>query len=413
MGSARTKQASSTATNPRASRQRSTALDVVYIDRPTLEQPADAVSKIQFPTEDEEASLIDTKVVGGSDATPGEYPFMVMVGSNGNLSCGGSLVAPNVVLCAAHCASAANQVYIGRHNINLATEPGAETFNVVQKVPHPNYTSSTINNDYMMLKLSGNSAFTPIALDDGTVSPNFASGQDLQLIGWGRTSGGGPISPILQEVEMDYLTNTQCKQTWGNSITDKMLCVNRSGKSGCNGDSGGPLFLDDGVNPRIQVGVVSWGSSACIGTPTVFARVSEEIAWINSYIDLWSGGGGGTTPTPPAPTPPGTCTNAPSFIDSFGDDCTWYEENDPDCSFGDCCDAGSGTANEACCICGGGITSPSPGTTPAPMTPAPVTPAPVAPAPVTSAPVPSPGSGSVQDALDLLNEAVEILEGLL
>merc|ERR1712226_1551620 len=192
------------------------------------------------------------------------------------------------------------------------------------------------------------------------------------------------------------------------------------------------------------------------GTPTVFARVSEEIAWINSYIDLWSGGGGGTTPTPPAPTPPGTCTNDPSFIDSFGDccdagsgtaneaccicgggitspsspgtpapvaptpvtpapvssgtctndpsfidsfgdDCTWYEENDPDCSFGDCCDAGSGTANEACCICGGGITSPSPGTTPAP---------------VTSAPVPSPGSGSVQDALDLLNEAVEILEGL-
>merc|ERR1712076_157857 len=119
------------------------------------------------------------------------------------------------------------------------------------------------------------------------------------------------------------------------------------------------------------------------------------------------------TPVTPAPVSSGTCTNDPSFIDSFGDDCTWYEENDPDCSFGDCCDAGSGTANEACCICGGGITSPSPGTTPAPVTPAPVAPAPVTPAPVTSAPVPSPGSGSVQDALDLLNEAVEILEGLL
>merc|ERR1712226_44311 len=333
--------------------------------------------------------MLDPKDVGGSNADPGGYPFMVMVGSNGQLSCGGSLVAPNVVLCAAHCASAAQQVYIGRHNIGVSNEVGAETFNVIEVVPHPSYNPSTINNDYMMLKLSGNSQYTPIALDDGTLSPSFTGGEDLQLIGWGRTSGGGPISTILQEVELDYLTNAQCAQTWGNFITDKMLCVNRSGKSTCNGDSGGPLFVYDptGATPPVQVGVVSWGSSQCIGTPSVFARVSEEIAWINSYIDLWSGGGGGgpnPTPTPPSPTPPGTCTNDPSFIDSFGDDCSWYEEFDPTCSFGDCCDAGSGTANQACCICGGGITEPVGPVTPAPVTPAPVTPAPVTPAPVAS-----------------------------
>merc|ERR1712151_448279 len=314
--------------------------------------------------------------------------------------------------------------YIGRHNIGVSNEVGAETFNVIEVVPHPNYNPSTINNDYMMLKLSGSSQYTPIALDDGTLSPSFTGGEDLQLIGWGRTSGGGPISAILQEVELEYLTNAQCEQTWGNYITDKMLCVNRVGKSGCNGDSGGPLFVYDptGATPPVQVGVVSWGNVQCIGTPTVFARVSEEIAWINSYIDLWSGGGGGgpnPTPTPPSPTPPGTCTNDPNFIDSFGDDCSWYEENDPDCSFGDCCDIGNGTANTACCICGGGITGPVAPVTPAPVTqapvtPAPVTPAPVTPAPVTSAPVtsPTPGSGSLQDAIDLLNEALEILEPL-
>jgi len=137
------------------------------------------------------------------------------------------------------------------------------------------------------------------------------------------------------------------------------------------------------------------------------------------------------TPAPvtPAPVASGTCTNDPSFIDSFGDDCSWYEEFDPTCSFGDCCDAGSGTANQACCICGGGITEPVGPVTPAPVTPAPVTPAPVTPAPVTPAPVtpapvtpapvtpapitsPTPGSGSLQDAIDLINEALEILEPL-
>lgn len=159
----------------------------VYVDRPALEQPADAVQKIPLSADD----MYDPLVVGGTEATPGEYPFMVMVGSNGNLSCGGSLVAPNVVLCAAHCASAAVQVYIGRHDLNDPNEAGAETFNVIERVTHPNYSSSTINNDYMMLKLSGNSQYAPVALDDGTVSPNFVGGEDLQLIGWGRTSGGG------------------------------------------------------------------------------------------------------------------------------------------------------------------------------------------------------------------------------
>merc|ERR1712113_1205098 len=108
------------------------------------------------------------------------------------------------------------------------------------------------------------------------------------------------------------------------------------------------------------------------------------------------------TPAPvtPAPVASGTCTNDPSFIDSFGDDCAWYEDFDPTCNFGDCCDAGSGTANQACCICGGGITEPVAPVTPAPVTPAPVPPAPVTPAPVTPAPVtpapmtsPTPGSG--------------------
>ena len=164
----------------------SKALDADYIDRPAQRPPPGARAKIPVPAN-------DPKVVGGSDATPGEYPFMVMVGSNGLLSCGGSLVSPNTVLCAAHCFSAAQQVYIGRHDISVSNEIGAETFNVIEAVMHPSYSPNTINNDYMMLKLSGNSTYTPIALDDGTLSPNFIGGEDLQLIGWGRTSGGGKL----------------------------------------------------------------------------------------------------------------------------------------------------------------------------------------------------------------------------
>merc|ERR1712043_46480 len=116
---------------------------------------------------------------------------------------------------------------------------------------------------------------------------------------------------------------------------------------------------------------------------------------MGGFIDLWEGGGGtNPTPTPPSPTPPGTCVDTPGFVDTFGDGCEWYEVNGCE-EWGDlCCASGFGTPNEECCVCGGGTSTPV---------------APVTPAPVTS---PTPGNGSaIEDAIDLVNDALIILEG--
>merc|ERR1711936_119768 len=110
-----------------------------------------------------------------------------------------------------------------------------------------------------------------------------------------------------------------------------------------------------------------------------------------------------------SPTPPGTCVDTPGFVDTFGDGCEWYEVNGCE-EWGDLrCASGFGTPNEECCVCGGGTSTPV-----APVTPAPVTPAPVGavtPAPVAS---PTPGSGdAIEMAIEKLNDALVILEGLL
>lgn len=53
---------------------------------------------------------------------------------------------------------------------------------------------------------------------------------------------------------------------------------------------------------------------------------------------------------------PNYCANEVDWYDSFGDNCTWYEDHEFACGYGDCCDAGVGigTPNMACCVCGGG-----------------------------------------------------------
>jgi trypsin len=245
--------------------------------------------------------------------------------------------------------------------------------------------------DFMVLKLDGNSSYDPIELDDGM----SLEGETLRTIGWGTTSSGGSSSAVLLEADVDYVPNSECNANYGGSILDSMMCAASPGKDACQGDSGGPLVETDSL---VQVGVVSWGiGCANPSYPGVYSRVSVAYNWITSFLD-----GSTPTPPPPAPTPPGSCTDLEGWVDSFGDGCYWYEDNDePGCpNYGDLWDGGMGTPNVGCCYCGGGSSS---GPSPTPPSPTPPSPTP---------PAPTPSTGGIQDAIDLLQEAVDMLESI-
>jgi trypsin len=319
------------------------------------------------------------KIVGGVEVSPKfKYPYMVYA-----FGCGASLVAPNILLSAAHCGQL-GAVQIGRHNLNNATE-NYEAFSVVESAVHPQFNPQTLDYDYQMVRLSGVSSFTPVELDRGDIS--LDAGKDVVVMGWGTTASGGFTSKSLLEVEVDLWSASSCKSAYSESgITERMVCAARIGKDSCQGDSGGPI-IDKETGK--QIGIVSWGIGCAEPEyPGVYAKVQDQIEWIEKYIKLWN------EPTP-APLP---CTNDSNFVDSYGDGCDWYEENeDEGCPvWGGCCDFGLGTANEACCHCGGGITltssptgPPVPPTSPPTATPTP--PPTVAPTPPqTLAPTPSP-----------------------
>ena len=88
---------------------------------------------------------------------------------------------------------------------------------------------------------------------------------------------------MLREVDVEVISNSQCKNAYGSSISARMLCAitagGKGGKDACQGDSGGPLVSSgtgDGVTAGQNydlVGVVSWGAGcADKDYPGVYAR---------------------------------------------------------------------------------------------------------------------------------------------
>ena len=220
------------------------------------------------------------RIVGGNEVNPpGKYPFMIAFYPFG---CGGSLVAPNVMLSAAHCQGHFRSVQIGRHDLADLSSP-FETFTIIEEIPHPNYNRQTTDYDFMMIKLSGNSAYAPVVLDNGG-GDFLTDGTDLIAMGWGSTRNDGRTSDVLLEVEVDV--DSSCGSYPESSITPRMFCAGRRGKDSCQGDSGGPI-IHRGTGR--QVGVVSWGyDCAKPNHPGVYAKVSDQLPWIQSYINAWN-----------------------------------------------------------------------------------------------------------------------------
>ena len=238
----------------------------------------------------------NTRIIGGDEAVEDRYVYAVSLSDSYGHFCGGSLIAEDVVLSAAHCDPSGKGNYnavVGRHGHD---DTDGQELTVANALPHPDYDGGTTDNDFMLifLKESANTTTTFVSLNSDATTPEV--GANVTVMGWGDVdaSNAQKLADDLMEVDVNVISNEECEKSDGefgsyeDSITSNMLCAREEGggEDSCQGDSGGPLIIKGAsASEDIQVGVVSWGiGCASADYPGVYARVSAQYDWIKSEV---------------------------------------------------------------------------------------------------------------------------------
>lgn len=147
---------------------------------------------------------------------------------------------------------------------------------------HPEYDSSTYRYDVLMYRL------TEEITDRGTArlparDQVVPAGTPALTMGWGTTSFEGPTSNVLRQVELNTLSNQQCRSDYPQLHTPSQKCAFAPGRDSCQGDSGGPLLES---NTLVQIGIVSSGRG-CGEFPGIYTNLAmpQILDWVQQVVD--------------------------------------------------------------------------------------------------------------------------------
>ncbi|KAF7235619.1 Serine protease 56 [Varanus komodoensis] len=236
------------------------------------------------------------KIVGGSRAWPGAWPWLVSIRLNGELMCGGVLVGAAWVLSAAHCFTGSRNelawsVVLGDYDLTKPDE-GEQVVPVSRILSHPKFNPKTFHNDVALLELSGpvapSSWVAPVCLPEQPLDPG--AGTLCYITGWGSLYEDGPAAEVVMEAQVPVLAQDICRGMLGlQLLTSTMFCAGflSGGIDSCQGDSGGPLTCwNPSAERYVLHGVTSWGDGCGErGKPGVYTRVAAFTDWIHRQME--------------------------------------------------------------------------------------------------------------------------------
>eukprot|EP00088_Acartia_fossae_P001388 TRINITY_DN1053_c0_g2_i3.p1 TRINITY_DN1053_c0_g2~~TRINITY_DN1053_c0_g2_i3.p1 ORF type:complete len:566 (-),score=227.61 TRINITY_DN1053_c0_g2_i3:233-1930(-) len=249
----------------------------------------------------------------------GEWPHMCAVlhdktldkGESANLyKCGGSLIAPGVILTAAHCVADFKpipeqiKVRCGEWDTQQQSEPYPHQDRKGASVKvHPEFNPKNLANDFALIFVD-----TEFDLDfhvDTVCLPQ--PNQDFEYqqcfaTGWGKDRFGseGDYQVVLKEIDLGVVNNVECQDKLRQTRLGKkfkldpsfMCAGGQPGKDTCKGDGGSPLVCPNANDPTRyeQAGIVAWGIGCGEdGTPGVYASVAKAACWIDYVMTCYYG----------------------------------------------------------------------------------------------------------------------------
>lgn len=231
--------------------------------------------------------------------------------------CTGTLVAPRVVLTAAHCVenTEAPQLLSVVFAAEAGLAPASQRVRAVAGRLHPDWRSG--ENDIGALILAEDAPVAPVPLA-GAALPGDAVGRMVRVVGFGADDAGHTGS---RRSGTARVTGVE-RETFSIAAAPGMSC---------GGDSGGPVFLEADGAERL-VGVTSFGDLAC--TSGVNTRVDVHAAFVQAILD--------EAAQAPSPRPP---------LDLSVDACEAPCEEHADCPLGLACVARPG-GGKSCAVAG-------------------------------------------------------------